>query len=139
MRALIIPVSAIALALSAAGGFAQTGGASGTSSQDYAGRTELKRTDLTGTNMEVIVSISETKVGETLPRHFHNGEEAFYALNDTTIELPDGKQMAVNAGNAGITVRNVPHAGVKVVGDKPLKLLTVHIVDKGKPLYESPK
>ena len=31
MRALIIPVAAIALALSAAGGLAQTGGASGTS------------------------------------------------------------------------------------------------------------
>jgi hypothetical protein len=27
--------------------------------QDYAGRKELKRSDLTGTNMEVIVSISE--------------------------------------------------------------------------------
>ena len=40
--------------------------------QDYAGRKELKRSDLTGTNMEVIVSISETKSGETLPRHFHN-------------------------------------------------------------------
>lgn len=26
------------------------------------------------------------------------------------------------------------HAGYKVVGDKPLKLLTVHIVDKGKPM-----
>jgi hypothetical protein len=54
--------------------------------QDYAGRKELKRSDLTGTNMEVIVSISETKPGETLPRHFHNGEEAFYTLDDTTIE-----------------------------------------------------
>jgi len=25
----------------------------------------------------------------------------------------------------------------KVVGDKTIKLLTVHIVDKGKPLYEA--
>ena len=89
--------------------------------QDYAGRKELKRSDLTGTNMKVIVSISETKPGETLPRHIHNGEEAFYALDDTTIELPDGKQMPVKAGNAGISVRDVPHGGVKVVGDKALK------------------
>lgn len=107
--------------------------------QDYAGRKELKRGDLTGTNMEVIVSISETKPGETLPRHFHNGEEAFYALEDATIELPDGKQTSVKAGNAGISVRDVAHGGVKVVGEKPLRLLTVHIVDKGKPLYDSPK
>jgi quercetin dioxygenase-like cupin family protein len=107
--------------------------------QDYAGRKELKRADLTGTNMEVIVSISETKPGETLPRHFHNGEEAFYALDDATIELPDGKQTAFKAGTANITVRDVPHGGVKVVGDKPLRLLTVHVVDKGKPLYDTPK
>ena len=46
--------------------------------QDYAGRKELKRSDLTGTNMEVVVSISETKPGETLPRHIHHGEETFY-------------------------------------------------------------
>jgi hypothetical protein len=25
-----------------------------------------------------------------------------------------------------------------VVGDKPLKLLTVHVVDKGAPLYDAP-
>ena len=31
--------------------------------QDYAGRKELKRSDLTGTNMEVVVNISETKPG----------------------------------------------------------------------------
>ena len=107
--------------------------------QDYAGRKELKRSDLTGTNMEVIVSISETRPGETLPRHIHNGEEVFYALEDTTLELPDGKHISVIAGNAGISVRDVPHGGVKVVGDKTLRLLTVHIVDKGKPLYDSPK
>jgi putative SOS response-associated peptidase YedK len=38
------------------------------------------------------------------------------------------------SGQAGINVRDVPHAGYKVVGDKPLKLLTVYIVDKGKPM-----
>jgi hypothetical protein len=31
-------------------------------------------------------------------------------------------------------VREVPHGGWKVVGDKPLKLLTIHIVDKGKQI-----
>jgi hypothetical protein len=37
----------------------------------------------------------------------------------------------------GINVRDVHHAGFKVVGDRILKLLTVHIVDKGKPLYNA--
>ena len=107
--------------------------------QDSAGRKELKRDDLTGTNMELVVSISETRPGETLARHLHHGEEAFYVLEGATAELPDGKQISVETGAAAINVREVPHGGIKIVGDKTLKLLTVHVVDKGKPLYDSPK
>jgi hypothetical protein len=36
---------------------------------------------------------------------------------------------------AKIKVRDVPHGAFTVTGDKTLRLLTVHIVDKGKPLY----
>jgi quercetin dioxygenase-like cupin family protein len=107
--------------------------------QDVAGRSELKRSDLTGTNMEVIVGITETKPGETLPRHFHHGEEAFYVLEGVIIELPNGEQRPLPTGFSSINARDVPHAGFKVVGDNALKLLTVHIVDKGKPLYEPAK
>jgi hypothetical protein len=32
-------------------------------------RQELKRADLTGTNMEVIISVVENEPGETIPRH----------------------------------------------------------------------
>jgi len=35
-------------------------------------------------------------------------------------------------------LRDAPHGGFKVVGNKPLKLVTVHIVDKGLPLYDAP-
>lgn len=31
-----------------------------------------------------------------------------------------------------------PTTPFKVVGDKTVELLTVHIVDKGKPLYDKP-
>src|SRR6266576_6409268 len=79
--------------------------------QDYAGRKELKRSDLTGTNMEVVVSISETKPGETLARHRHHGEEAFYVLDGATAELPDGKQISLATGAAAINVRDVAHGG----------------------------
>ena len=102
-------------------------------------RKELKRADLTGTNMEVILSTTEYKPGETIPRHTHHGEEAFYVLEGATVETPDGKQIQLTAATGSINKRDVPHAGFKVIGDKPLKLLTVHIVDKGKPLYEPTK
>jgi hypothetical protein len=43
------------------------------------------------------------------------------------------------AGTASINVRDVPHGAFKVIGDKTLNLLTVHIIDKGKPMFTSVK
>ena len=97
-------------------------------------RTELKRADLTGTNMEVIVAIVEVPPGNSLERHSHHGEEAVYVLEGATLLLPDGSERPFPNGAAVINIRDIPHAGFKVGGDKPLKMLTVHIVDKGKPL-----
>ena len=94
----------------------------------------MKRADLSGTKMEVILSTAEYKPGEMIPRHIHHGEEAFYVLEGATVEAPDGKQI----GAGSINLRDVPHADFKVVGDKPLKIVTVHIVDKGAPLYDAP-
>ena len=108
------------------------------SAQD-AKRTELKKADLTGTNMELIISITEARPGDGIARHLHYGEEAAYVLEGATIELPTGQQRTLEAGSASVNVREVAHAGFKVVGDKTLKLLTVHVVDKGKPLYEPAK
>jgi len=101
--------------------------------QDAGGRKELKRADLTGTNMEVIVSVSETRPGEALARHFHHGEEALYVLEGATVELPDGKQITLATGSANINVRDVPHAGFKVVGPgqtEDLLLVGQQIVSK---------
>ena len=46
--------------------------------QDLPNRKEMKRADLSGTKMEVILSTAEYKPGEMIPRHIHHGEEAFY-------------------------------------------------------------
>jgi quercetin dioxygenase-like cupin family protein len=108
-------------------------------SQDSPYRKELKRADLSGTNMEVITSISEIKPGEATALHIHHGEESFYVIEGGTIELPDGKQVPLPAGATGINRRDVPHGAFKVIGDKTIRLLTVHIVDRGAPLYDTPK
>ena len=89
--------------------------------------------------MEVIISIVEYKPGESAPRHVHHGEEVYYVLEGADIELPNGQRWAVPTGSANISARNFPHGAFKVVSDKSYKLLTVHIVDKGKPLYDEPK
>jgi quercetin dioxygenase-like cupin family protein len=97
-------------------------------------RTVLKRSDLTGTNMEIIVAVLDVPPGVAIARHVHPGEEAVYVLEGATLQFPDGREVSRPAGEAGVNVRDIPHAGYKVIGDKPLKLLTVHIVDKGKPM-----
>ena len=89
--------------------------------------------------MEVIVSISETKPGETIPRHIHHGEEVFYVLEPATAELPDGRKLSFEKGVTAINGRDVPHSGFKVIGDKTLKLLVVHVVDKYRRLYDNPE
>jgi hypothetical protein len=60
--------------------------------------------------------------------------KAYYVIDGATASLPDGKQINLEPGTAKINVRDVPHGAFKVIGDKALKLLTVHIVDKGKPM-----
>ena len=99
-------------------------------------RQELKREDMAGTNMDVVMSVVEVQPGEPISRHIHHGEEAFYVLQGATLETPDGK---LATGAAAINHRDVAHGGVKVVGDTALKYLAVHVVDKGKPLYDAPK
>jgi quercetin dioxygenase-like cupin family protein len=104
---------------------------------DLPQRQELKRADLTiSPNMEVITSISEIHKGEVIPRHYHHGIETGYVLHGTMVQLPGQAPTMMLTGSAIMNLRDVPHAGFTVVGDQPLKLLTVHIVDKGKPLYE---
>jgi len=101
-------------------------------------RQELKRDDVAGTNMEVIISVVETQPEETVSRHIHHGEEAFYVLQGATLETSDGKQIKLSAGATLINHRDVPHGGLKVVGDTSLKYLAAHFVDKGAPLYDAP-
>lgn len=109
---------------------AQSGG-------DFQLRKELRRTDLTGApNMEVIVSMTEIKPGEGLPAHFHNGVEALYVVQGSTIQLPGKEPTHMATGANGLNLREVVHGGFKNVGATPLVLFSVHVTDKGKALYE---
>lgn len=100
-------------------------------------RIELKRADLSGApGMEVITSVSEYRTGEGVARHLHHGLETGYVVQGTMVQYPDQAPVMLATGTAVMNLRDVPHAGFKVVGEQPLKLFTVHIVDKGKPLYE---
>ena len=114
----------------AAGQLAQT-------STDSPQRVEQKRAELTGApGMEVIASVAEYKPGDSLGLHTHHGVEAACVLQGASVQ-PQGKEpIALPTGATLLNLRDVKHAGFKVVGDTSLRLFTVHIVDKGKPLYD---
>jgi quercetin dioxygenase-like cupin family protein len=111
--------------------------AADTARTDLPQRQELRRADLAASpDMEVITSVSEIRKGETIPRHSHHGVETGYVLQGSMVQLPGQAPTMMQTGSSFINARDVPHAGFTVVGDQPLRLLTVHVVDKSKPLYE---
>ena len=104
---------------------------------DLPGRTELKRADLDGApGMEVITSVAEYRPGERIDLHTHHGIEAMYVVQGAQVRAPGKDTVALQTGASVTNLRDVRHGGITVVGDTSLKLFTVHIVDKDKPLYE---
>lgn len=89
--------------------------------------------------MEVIASTSEYKTGESIELHTHHGIEAAYVIQGASVQVPGKDPMMLPSGATLMNLRDVKHAGFKVVGEASLKLFTVHIVDKGKPLYDYAK
>jgi quercetin dioxygenase-like cupin family protein len=100
-------------------------------------RVEQKRTDLTGApGMEVIASVAEYKPGDRIDAHLHHGVEMAYVVQGARVQLPGKDPMTLATGTTLMNLRDVKHAGFTIVGDTSLKLFTVHVVDKGAPLYD---
>ncbi|MGA8514889.1 MAG: cupin domain-containing protein [Burkholderiaceae bacterium] len=107
---------------------------------DSAQRQEQKRADLSGApGMEVIASVAEYKTGDSIGLHIHHGIEAAYVVQGAMVQAPGRDPSPLPTGASLLNLRDVKHGGFKVVGDTSLKLFTVHIVDKGKPLYDYTK
>lgn len=103
-------------------------------------RVEQKRADLSGApGMEVIASTGEYKPGDNIDLHIHHGLEAAYVVQGASVQAPGKEPAMLPTGATVLNLRDVKHGGFKVVGETPLKLFTVHIVDKGKPLYDYSK
>lgn len=104
-------------------------------------RQEKQRVELQGPNgiptgMEVIASVAEYKPDEGIDLHLHHGIEALYVVQGAQIQVAGKEPQTLPTGASLMNLRMVQHGGFKVIGDTPLKLFTVHIVDKSKPLYD---
>jgi quercetin dioxygenase-like cupin family protein len=89
--------------------------------------------------MEVIASVAEYKPGEGIDLHIHHGVEAAYVVQGATVQAPGKEPMKLPMGVTSVNLRDIKHGGFKIIGDTSLKLFTVHVVDKGKPLYDYAK
>jgi hypothetical protein len=103
-------------------------------------RTILNQADLSGaTGMEVISSILVIQPGTTVPAHFHNGIESGRVIAGGMIQMPGKDSVMLETGAPIFNLRDVMHGGWTSVGDQPITLYTVHVVDKGKPLFDGVK
>jgi quercetin dioxygenase-like cupin family protein len=107
---------------------------------DLPQRKEQKRADLSGApGMEVIASVVELKPGEVSQLHSHHGIEAAYIIQGAMVQAPGQNPIMLASGTTLFNLRDVNHGALKIVGDTSLKYFAVHVVDKGKPLYEFAK
>jgi quercetin dioxygenase-like cupin family protein len=105
--------------------------------QDGTERTILNQADLSGApGMEVISSILVVQPGSSIPAHFHNGIESGRVIEGGMIQMPGKQPQLLQTGSPIFNLRGVMHGGWTSVGDRPITLYTVHVIDKGKPLLD---
>ena len=100
-------------------------------------RTVLLRADDPGNkNYEAIMAIAEIPPGAASGKHLHHGVEVAYVLEGNLAVDHDGQPVqAVKAGESMSNGNAVAH-NARNVGKTPAKILTVYVVEKGKPLAD---
>lgn len=97
----------------------------------------LVTVDLTGVpNRQVIANIYEVPAGAMVPRHRHHGDEFHLVLSgEWAAEVQDKPTHIMKAGNSQYVESGRWHGG-KVMGQTPMRLLGLMIVEKDKPVIE---
>jgi len=100
-------------------------------------RTILLRADDPGSpKYEAVMAIAEIAPGAMSGKHRHPGVEVAYVLDGSLIIEHEGEApVTLHAGEA---IKNMAVAhNARNPGTKPVKILAVYIVEKGKPMAES--
>ena len=102
-------------------------------------RTPLIKADLTGVDgKDVYVTLIEAQPGAEFPPHIHYGDEFAYLIEGSIDGFVEQTPAPLTGGGIFHAPREKVHGG-KGTGNAPAKLLTVLIVDKGKPVMEPVK
>jgi quercetin dioxygenase-like cupin family protein len=96
-------------------------------------RTILQRTDVPGTNLEIIYAAVEIAAGFKAGRHNHPGVAMGQVVEGDFWLHVDGQSEQVLHAGESITIpdRAIHNEGAT---EKPVKLIAVYVVEKGKPL-----
>ncbi|WP_332851582.1 cupin domain-containing protein [Duganella sp. S19_KUP01_CR8] len=97
-------------------------------------RTVVKKADVSVPGREAVVARVELDAGATAGRHSHPGDEISYVLEGEGELRIDGEDpRRVKVGEAFVIPAGTVHDALNV-GNGPLKLVGVYVVEKGKPL-----
>ena len=98
-------------------------------------RTILQRSDIPGTNLELIYASVEIAAGFKAGRHSHPGVVmAQIVEGEFWLHIDGQPEKIVRAGESLTLPANVIHN--EGATDKPMKLNAVYVLEKGKPLAQ---
>jgi quercetin dioxygenase-like cupin family protein len=101
-------------------------------------RTPLQKIDFPD-NYTTITGLAEIAPGVSAGRHTHPGIETGYVLEGETVLSIDGQpDITMKAGESYTIPAGVPH-DAKAVGEKPVKVLGIYVIERGKPLASPAK
>jgi quercetin dioxygenase-like cupin family protein len=81
---------------------------------------------------QTVMGVAQIAPGTCAGRHTHPGIESSYIVEgDILVKIDGGQDQQLKAGDSFQIAAGVPHDGCTTGG---LKVLTVHVVEKGKPL-----
>ena len=102
-------------------------------------RTIVGKTEVPGSNYEVVTAMVEIAPGFKAPRHFHPGIVQVEVFEGEFWFAPDGQpEKTYKAGEHFEIPMKAVHAE-GATGDKPMKLIAVYVVEKGQPLVNPVK
>ena len=98
-------------------------------------RARLQHIDLpAGVPLEAIMGTAEIPAGVAAGRHTHNGVELGYVLSgEALMEIAGEPSRLVQAGDSFVIPAGVAHDAKTKTGT-PAKVISVYVIEKGKPL-----
>lgn len=102
-------------------------------------RTPLGKAEVPGSNYEVVFGITELAGGFKSGRHFHPGIVLAYVAEGEFWYLVDGEAEKIYKVGDSFQVSHSAVHNEGAVGTKPVKVMAVFIVEKGKPMVQPVK